>query len=96
MHQSKRHSESWDDIAAKLRPNQQSGVKGLWATCCNASVLVQLADYAAEHGKDQGLPEELLENIRTDAFHVRTRALTALAKCVFSTSLAKPDASSTT
>jgi hypothetical protein len=111
-HQSKRRSESWDEIVAKLRPNDWgyegiterylysdqinatpedvwlriSGAKGLWAMYCNAPVLVQLADYAAEHGKDQEIPEALLENIRTDAFHTRICVLRALAQHLFTPS----------
>ena len=106
--QSKRRSETWDEIVLKLRPNDWgyegvahrylysekitatpedvwiriSGVKGLWAMYCNAPVLVQLADYAAEHGRDHTVPEELLESIRTEAFHIRICVLMALAQYV--------------
>ena len=111
-HHSKRRSATWDDIVAKLRPNDWgfenvtdrylysdqinatpedvweriSGARGLWAMYCNSSVLVQLADYAAEHGSEHGVPEELLESIRTDAFHTRISVLVALAQHVFSRS----------
>jgi hypothetical protein len=111
-HQSKRRAETWDDIVAKLRPNDWgyeevterylysdrinatpedvwariAGVKGLWAMYRNASVLVQLADYAAEHGTGEMVPEELLESIRTDAFQIRMSVLMALAHHVFSRS----------
>jgi hypothetical protein len=60
-----------------------SGAKGLWAMYCNAPILVRLADYAAEHGNGEGVPEELLESIRTDAFHIRICVLMALAQHVF-------------
>ena len=109
---SKRRSETWDELVAKLRPNDWgyenvterylysdkivatpenvweriSGARGLWAMYCNASILVQLADYAAEHGGAEGVPEELLESIRTDAFHTRISVLMALAQHVFSRS----------
>jgi hypothetical protein len=109
---SKRRSESWDQIVAKLRPNDWgyegvvqrylysdqvsatpediwgkiSGAKGLWAMYCNAPVLVQLADYAAEHGDAGSVPEDLLESIRSDAFHIRMCVLMALAQHVFSNS----------
>jgi hypothetical protein len=63
-----------------------SGARGLWAMYCNAAVLVRLADYAAEHGNEHGIPEELLESIRTDAFHIRISVLMALAQHVFSRS----------
>ncbi len=110
--QSKRRSESWDDIVAKLRPNDWgyenvaqrylysdqvnatpediwtriSGAKGLWAMYMNAPVLVQLADYASEHAEENQVPEEVLEGIRTDAFHIRMCVLMALAQHVFSRS----------
>ena len=106
-----RRAESWDEIVAKLRPDNWgyegvaerylysdrinatpedvwdriSGAKGLWAMYCNAPVLVQLADYASEHGGGV-VPEELLESIRTDAFHIRLCVLIALAQHVFSRS----------
>ncbi len=63
-----------------------SGAKGLWAMYSNASVLVQLADYAAKHGNGDEIPEELLEGIRTDAFHIRMYVLMALAQHVFTRS----------
>lgn len=110
--QSKRRAESWEEIVAKLRPNDWgyenvanrylysdqvnatpediwpriSGPKGLWAMYLNAPVLVQLADYASEHGDGTLVPEELLEGIRTDAFHIRMCVLMALAQHVFSRS----------
>jgi hypothetical protein len=110
--QSKRRSESWDQIVAKLRPDDWgyeavaqrylysdrinatpediwsriSGARGLWAMYGNAPVLVQLADYAAEHGNPGAVPEELLESIRSDAFHIRMCVLMALAQHVFSSS----------
>jgi len=54
------------------------GAKGLWAMYCNAPLLVQLADYAAEHGTDAD--EALLEGLRSDAFQIRLCVLMALAK----------------
>jgi hypothetical protein len=113
--QSKRRSETWDEIVLKLRPNDWgyeevtrrylysdqidatpedvwdriSGAKGLWAMYCNAPVLVQLADYAAEHGGG-AVPEELLESIRTDAFQIRMCVLMALAQHAFSRSAVAP------
>ncbi len=95
MQQSKRRSESWDEIVRKLRPNDWSCARGIWMIYCNASVLVQLADYAAEYGNGKGVPEELLESIRSDAFHIRICALKALVYQMFSSSPAKNnDASS--
>jgi hypothetical protein len=109
--QSKRRSETWDEIVLRLRPNDWgyeevtrrylysdqinatpedvwdriSGAKGLWAMYCNAPILVQLADYATEHG-DGAVPEELLESIRTDAFQIRMCVLMALAQHVLARS----------
>ncbi|HVJ09152.1 MAG TPA: hypothetical protein VM554_12290 [Acidisarcina sp.] len=60
------------------------GAKGLWAMYCNAPVLIQLADYAAEHG--DGVSEEILESLRSDAFQIRICVLMALAQHVLSRS----------
>jgi hypothetical protein len=58
------------------------GARGLWAMYCNAPLLLQLADYAAEHGTD---PDEmLLEGLRSDAFQIRLCVLVALAKYALS------------
>lgn len=56
------------------------GANGLWAMYKNAAVLVQLADYATEHG--EGVSEELLESLRSDAFQIRICVLMALAQHV--------------
>lgn len=61
-----------------------SGLRGLWAMYLNAPVLVQLADYAAEHG--EGVSEELLESLRSDAFQIRLCVLMALAQHILSRS----------
>jgi hypothetical protein len=58
------------------------GTRGLWAMYCNAPLLVQLADYAAEHGTDPN--EALLQGLRTDAFQIRLCVLTALARYAIS------------
>lgn len=62
------------------------GAKGLWAMYSNAPVLVQLADYASEHGDGTQIPESLLESIRSDAFQIRMCVLMALAQHLFSKS----------
>jgi hypothetical protein len=63
------------------------GARGLWAMYCNAPLLVQLADYAAEHGTDPD--ETLLEALRSDAFQIRLCVLVALAKyAIFHSSVA--------
>src|SRR5271169_4020508 len=60
------------------------GANGLWAMFINAGVLMQLADYATEHGKD--VPEELIEELHSDALQIRIAVLMALAKYGFSRS----------
>jgi hypothetical protein len=60
------------------------GANGLWAMYTNAGVLMQLADYVAEHANN--IPEELIESLRSDAFQVRTAVLMALTKYAFSRS----------
>jgi hypothetical protein len=62
------------------------GARGLWAMYCNAPLLVQLADYAAEHGTKPD--EALLEDLRSDALKIRLCALMALAKYAMSHSTA--------
>jgi hypothetical protein len=58
------------------------GCKGLWAMYKNCPVLVQLADYAAEHGEN--VDPELLESLRSDAFQIRLFVLRALGQYLFS------------
>lgn len=58
------------------------GARGLWAMYCNIPLLVQLADYAAEHGTD--VDEELLEGLRSDASQIRLCVLMALGKYALS------------
>jgi hypothetical protein len=67
------------DIWSKI-----DGANGLWAMFTNAGVLMQLADYAAEHG--QNVPEELIEELRSDALQIRMAVLTALLRYGFSRS----------
>jgi hypothetical protein len=62
------------------------GCHGLMAMYKNAPVLVQLADYAAEHG--QGVNQEMLENLRSDAFQIRLCVMLALAQHIMSASSA--------
>lgn len=60
------------------------GARGLWAMYCNAPLLLQLADYAAEHGTEPD--EALLEGLRSDALQIRMCVLMALAKYALSRS----------
>jgi hypothetical protein len=68
-----------DDIWQRI-----AGCQGLMAMYKNAPVLVQLADYAAEHG--QGVNQELLDGLRSDAFQIRLCVMMALAQHVMSAS----------
>jgi hypothetical protein len=58
------------------------GCKGLWAMYKNAPILVELADYAAEHGEN--VDRLLLESLRSDAFQIRISVLMALGQYIFS------------
>jgi hypothetical protein len=60
------------------------GCKGLWAMYKNSAVLVQLADYAAEHG--EGVDHEMLEGLRSDAVQIRLCVVLALGQYLFSAS----------
>lgn len=55
-----------------------TGCQGLWAMYKNAPVLVDLADYAAQHGGEQD--QELLQRLRSDAFQIRLYVMLALAQ----------------
>lgn len=61
-----------------------AGAYGLMAMYNNAPILVQLADYAAEHG--DGFDEELLQTLRSDAFQIRLYVMMALAQHIISAS----------
>jgi hypothetical protein len=50
----------------------------------NAGVLLELADYATEHGQD--VPEQLIEELRSDALQLRIAVLISLTKYAFSRS----------
>lgn len=60
------------------------GANGLWAMYINAGVLMELADYATEHGQD--VPEQLIEELRSDALQLRMAVLISLVKYGFSRS----------
>lgn len=60
------------------------GANGLWAMFTNAGVLMELADYATEHGQD--IPEQLIEELRSDALQLRIAVLISLTKYAFSRS----------
>jgi hypothetical protein len=60
------------------------GANGLWAMFTNAGVLMELADYATEHGEN--VPEQLIEELRSDALQLRIAVLISLTKYAFSRS----------
>ena len=60
------------------------GAKGLWAMYKNASILLKLADYAAQHGDSTN--EALTASLRADALQIRLSVISALAKYAFSRS----------
>jgi hypothetical protein len=62
-----------------------NGADGLWAMFVNAGVLMELADYAAEHGSEQ-IPEMLIEELRSDALQLRLAVLVGLVRYGFSRS----------
>lgn len=54
------------------------GCRGLLAMYRNAAILIELADYAAEHG--DGADQALLSTLRRDAFQIRLEVISALAR----------------
>ena len=61
-----------------------NGCHGLWAMYKNCPVLIQLADYAAEHG--EGVDQEMLNGLRRDAVQIRLSVMLALGQYIFSAS----------
>jgi hypothetical protein len=55
-----------------------TGCHGLWAMYKNAPVLVDLADYAAEHG--DAVDHQFLNELRRDAFNIRLFVTIALVQ----------------
>lgn len=60
------------------------GAKGLWAMYQNASVLLKLADFAAQHSDSTN--EALIAALRADALQIRLSVISALVKYAFSRS----------
>jgi hypothetical protein len=58
---------------------------------CNAPLLLQLANYAAEHGTDPD--DALMEGLRSGAFQIRLCVLMALAKYAMSHSTVRESVS---
>ncbi len=58
------------------------GARGLWSIYENASVMLEMADYAARNG--DSVDREMLAALRSDAMQIRVSVLTALGKYAFS------------
>jgi hypothetical protein len=58
------------------------GAHGLWTIYENASVMLEMADYAARNS--DSVDRDLLAALRSDAMQIRVCVLTALAKYAFS------------
>ena len=54
------------------------GVQGLWAMYHNARVMIEMADYAAQHS--DSVDHLLLETLRNDAVQIRMCVLKAIAQ----------------
>ena len=54
------------------------GVQGLWAMYQNASVMMEMADYAAQHS--DSVDHLLLETLRSDAVQIRMCVMKAIAQ----------------
>src|SRR5438270_2441076 len=61
---------------------RMEGPKGLWVMFQNASVMMEMADYAARNSSD--VDRVLLETLRSDAMQIRLCALMGLAQYAFS------------
>lgn len=58
------------------------GAQGLWTMYENASVMLEMADYAARNS--DSVDRELLATLRSDAMQIRVSVLSALVKYAFS------------
>ena len=58
------------------------GAQGLWTMYQNASVMMELADYAARNS--ESVDRLLLESLRSDAIQIRVCVMTALVRYAFS------------
>jgi hypothetical protein len=81
--QVRRNQRSWQDVFSLLRGDgwaleRTDDVHSLRAAFASAPLLIQVADYATEHGSSPDI--SLLEGLRRDAFQIRLFALAGLAK----------------
>jgi len=61
---------------------RMEGPKGLWVMHQNASVMLEMADFAAKNSPDVDL--EMLATLRSDAMHIRLCVFMALGQYAFS------------
>jgi hypothetical protein len=61
---------------------RMEGAKGLWVMYQNARVMLEMADFAANH--DPGVDRIMLETLASDAMQIRVCVLMALAQYGFS------------
>lgn len=70
----------------KVTPQEQwrliRGAHGLWTMFENASVMLEMANYAARNS--DSVDREMLATLRSDAMQIRVCVLSALAKYAFS------------
>jgi hypothetical protein len=73
-------------LAADATPQERwqciQGAQGLWTMYQNASVMMELADFAARNS--ESVDRLLLESLRSDAIQIRLCVLTALFRYAFS------------
>jgi hypothetical protein len=63
--------ETWEHI---------QGTRGLWAMYNNAGIMLEMADFAAQHSET--IDPVLLQTLRSDAIQIRLCTLMTLAQCV--------------
>lgn len=78
---SEAHTFDHEDLWKRL-----DGAQGLWTIYHNAGVYVQLADFARSSGAS--IPENIIEEIHSDALQLRLCVLLALSQYVMSRSVA--------
>jgi hypothetical protein len=73
-------------VSADATPEERwaciQGAHGLWTMYQNASVMMELADYAARNSET--VDRLLLESLRSDSIQIRLCVLTALGRYAFS------------
>lgn len=74
------------NLAVDATPQEKwqcvQGAQGLWTMYQNASVMIELADFAARNS--ESVDRVLLESLRSDAIQIRVCVINALLKYAFS------------